>query len=67
MKIKLSKGGPRGNGIFIVSYTNNDEFELVYINDGWVFAYPQYNSSFPIESANIRGWKKIKIEDVLND
>lgn len=67
MKIKLSKGRPRGEGLFIVSNDRNDELELVEIVDGWCFAYPQYNASFPIEHAGIHGWKKLDVEDAPYD
>ena len=63
MKIELSNGKPRGNGLFLVSHANDDSLELISIEDGVVFSYPQFNVSIPLESYDVHGWKKLDVVD----
>lgn len=65
MRIKLSNGKPRGSGLFLVSHFNDDHLELIVIDDGWVFSYPTYNASMIIDDCDIKGWKKIDVEDCV--
>lgn len=62
MKIKLSSGKPRGNGLFLVHHKDGDYKELVIIEKGWMFDYPYRTTSVPVEDTNIYGYKKIDIE-----
>lgn len=62
MKIKLSKGKPRGDGLFLIC-NKKEELELVSIQDEWVFNYPRMNASITLEDQmdDILGWKKLDI------
>jgi hypothetical protein len=48
MTVKMKKGKPRGEGVFLVK-DYSGTIDLIYIQNRFVFDYPEMNSSQPLE------------------
>ena len=60
MKIKLNKGKPKEDGLYLLQIQN--ELKLAYIEDNWYSPYPAKGKNVHLDYLCCYGWKKIEVE-----